>query len=156
MDRHKPGMAGNRRTTMSIQSTGPQDLKRFLALKAPDREHFLFEKWFFEAIAARRPDWMPAMRALAAAYTQLGYYHDGLRLDRLICAALPEEPGARYDLACSFALTGDADSAIAALQEACRLGYTDRVHTARDPDLASLHKDLRFIELLRAMTRPKR
>jgi Flp pilus assembly protein TadD len=48
----------------------------------------------------------------------------------------PPDAAAAYNLGCARALVGDDEGAAAALRDAIARGYADRVHLARDPDLA--------------------
>jgi tetratricopeptide (TPR) repeat protein len=102
---------------------------------------------FFEVELGRRPGNLEALAELGHLYTRLGRYLEGLAVDRRLVVALPEDPTAHYNLACSLALTGDADGAFAALDQAIDLGYEDGALLADDPDLAPLRNDPRFAEL---------
>lgn len=132
-------------------ASGPQDMARYNALSKHDRDMLQFEKTFLESVVGRRPEWPDAVRTLAGIYTELGFYHDGLALDERACSLLPDDDGAHYDLACSRALTGNLDGAFQALQKACALGYSDKLHMAKDQDLKNLHQDFRFAEILHHM-----
>jgi Zn-dependent protease len=46
---------------------------------------------------------------------------------------------AAYDAACAWARSGDRDRAVAMLERARALGFSDLDYAARDPDLANLH-----------------
>ena len=61
---------------------------------------------------------------------------------------LPENPTARYNLACSLALLDRKDEALAALTQAIELGYDDADHLAADEDFHLLREDERFLQLL--------
>jgi hypothetical protein len=50
-----------------------------------------------------------------------------------------------YNLACAYAVQGDRDRAFLALAAARRAGFADRVQMSKDPDLASLRGDRRFV-----------
>jgi len=50
-----------------------------------------------------------------------------------------------YNLACVYALHGDKDDAFVALLAAKRAGFADRDQMSKDPDLASLRGDKRFL-----------
>jgi hypothetical protein len=50
-----------------------------------------------------------------------------------------------YNLACVYALNGDKDNAFTALMAAKRAGFADRDQMSKDPDLASLRGDKRFV-----------
>ncbi|HSQ60900.1 MAG TPA: hypothetical protein VLT84_10805 [Acidobacteriota bacterium] len=54
-----------------------------------------------------------------------------------------------YNAGCSWALAGDRDRALAALERAVATGfYRDRRPIANDPDLATLKQDPRFLKLV--------
>ncbi|MFH0912011.1 MAG: hypothetical protein V1918_10970 [Planctomycetota bacterium] len=132
---------------------GPQDEARLKSLKPAEREALSFECSFYEGLLAKRPECPEALASLASAYTALGFYEDGLALDRRISARSPDDPVARYNLACSQALTGNCEAALESLRKAQALGYEDREHMARDEDLSALHPDPRFWELARGKSR---
>jgi len=52
--------------------------------------------------------------------------------------AEPYDPIAAYNMACALARKGDERSAVDWLEKAISLGYSDREHLERDPDLESL------------------
>lgn len=56
-----------------------------------------------------------------------------------------------YNLACCEALVGDAEAAIDALDRAVALGWANARHAERDPDLALVRADPRFVALLARM-----
>jgi tetratricopeptide (TPR) repeat protein len=103
---------------------------------------------FFEVELDRRPENLGALAELGHVYTRLGRYIEGLEVDRRLVAALPEDPTAHYNLACSLALTGDHDAAFTALRRAIALGYDDLGFLTDDPDLEPLRQDPRFAELV--------
>lgn len=103
---------------------------------------------FFEVELGRRPENLQALAELGHVYTRLGRYIEGLDVDRRLVEALPVDPTAHYNLACSLALTGDHDGAFAALGHAVDLGYDDGVLLADDPDLTPLRTDPRFSALV--------
>jgi hypothetical protein len=55
---------------------------------------------------------------------------------------------ARYNLACAFARSGSADSALAALQSLVAAGYRQPASLRTDPDLAGVRSDPRFAAVL--------
>ena len=130
---------------------GPKDGKRFQALKREEREYLLFCLDFCSRILEIRPMHIEALELAANHYTELGYYHDGLRLDERLLALKPDDPGILYNLGCSLALNGRPDDAILTLSRAVRRGYLDYRHMATDHDLRSLRHEPRFRELLQLM-----
>lgn len=115
---------------------------------AIDRLGLEFLAEFYEAALVRRPGDLDALADLANVYTQLGRIADGLRLDRELVLRQPEAPDAHYNLACSLALSGDAEAACAALERAIELGYADAEHLLADDDLASLQGSATFERLV--------
>lgn len=110
---------------------------------------FLAEVYGVEA--RERPQNASALICLGMVLTQLGRYAEGLAVDRKLVELQPDDSNARYNLACSLALVGECALALAALEEAVRLGYDDGEHLANDLDLASLHGEPKFKELLSAL-----
>lgn len=65
-------------------------------------------------------------------------------------------PDDRYNAACSWALAGVADSAFFHLDRiAARSGYSNYGHIITDPDLVTLHHDIRWKELLEKVKQNK-
>lgn len=104
---------------------------------------------FLERLRARCPDNPRVLEALGDLYTKVGRYNDGLSMDKEIVKLCPEESTAWYNLACSYALTGHVEDALASLNRAIALGYDDYRWMRKDPDLKPLHKNPQFEELLR-------
>ena len=110
-----------------------------------------FEMRFFEEILSHDPCNEDALMVLGYAYTRRGDYRRGLDMDRRLARLRPADATACYNLACSYALTGDLDGAFASLERAVGLGYHDLAHLLKDPDLAPLRQDTRFRRLLQRM-----
>lgn len=100
-----------------------------------------------------------AGRLLEAIYTQMGYYmpqnFNAQREHRLAVASLgvaaeihPERPAVHYNLACAHALAGDRRRALDALEKAVASGWSDRAQILNDDDLASLHREPRFTQIV--------
>lgn len=100
-----------------------------------------------QALASDAGD-IVALAWLAHAYTAVGRHEDGLALDLRLTVLLPEDPTARYNLGCSYALLGRTEEALAALDEAVDAGYRDSAHMLADQDLASLRDLTRFKQIL--------
>jgi tetratricopeptide (TPR) repeat protein len=101
----------------------------------------------YEEAHHRWPEDMEVLLWLGHACTRLGRIEEGLRADLALTALLPADPTVRYNLACSLALLGRTDEALAALETAVRLGYRDMEHLRRDDDLRSLRGHPRFLAL---------
>jgi len=83
----------------------------------------------------------------AEAYAARDYQRSG---QLFVAAAEQGEDvaGSLYNAACSFALAGKPDDAIAALERAFAAGFGDLEHVKQDTDLGSLHDDARWQPLL--------
>ena len=103
---------------------------------------------FYAAETRRRPRNVAALAELGHVLTQLERYEDGLAVDRQLARLVPDNPTARYNLACSLALVGLAEEALDELDRAVDLGYDDVEHLVADTDLASLHEERRFRALV--------
>ncbi len=110
-----------------------------------------FELSFYEGILKRRPDYVDALIPLAEIYTRLGRYREGLELDKKLSRLCGKDPVVHYNLACSFALVGDADKSLEALTKAIQYGYNDENHMRKDPDLKLLFGEPRFLALVAAL-----
>lgn len=108
-----------------------------------------FELEFFGAILERDPANVDVLRAHAANLAQKGRHADSLRADQRWVALCPADPLAHYNLACSFAITRQVDSALASLRQAVECGYRDFRHIREDRDLDGIRKDPRFRQLLK-------
>ena len=60
----------------------------------------------------------------------------------------PADPIVFYNLACSYSLVGNIDSALQAIKKSLILGYADFSHLLEDPDLSNLRKHVGFEQLL--------
>jgi Flp pilus assembly protein TadD len=106
------------------------------------------EMEFLEALRKRCPKYTPVLEALGHIYTRAGRYAEGLQIDAELTDLRPNEPENWYNLACSYALTGQTDYAFDALDRAVALGYNDVDWIMKDKDLKPLHADPRFKKIL--------
>ena len=106
---------------------------------------------FLRCLAERRPGDVNILKALGDQLTHCGCYAEGLAVDERLAACCHDDDTVHYNLACSLALMGRPEEALAALARAVALGYDDDEHAAEDGDLATLHSDPRFAELLLSM-----
>ncbi len=95
---------------------------------------------FLEGVVRRDRKFVEALEILGDLYTQRGCYEQSLRVDKRLSRLQPRNPLVFYNLACSYALTGDVDLAADALEKAIHLGYRDFKWLAKDPDLRPLRK----------------
>jgi tetratricopeptide (TPR) repeat protein len=107
-----------------------------------------FELIFFERLVDKYPKFVDALVPLAELYTRKGLLDKGLDLDRRVVALRKNDPIAHYNLACSLALLKRKQDALAALEDAIKLGYCDFAYMKRDSDLATLHPLPKFRSLI--------
>ncbi|HEX8771441.1 MAG TPA: site-2 protease family protein [Acidimicrobiales bacterium] len=90
--------------------------------------------------------------ALVQFQSQLHYaqrFREAARAGARAFAAGPAEAAqVAYNVACDWALAGDADAAMAWLERAVSQGFTSRSQIGDDPDLASLRSNGRYEALL--------
>jgi Flp pilus assembly protein TadD len=107
-----------------------------------------FEINFYEAVHRRCPRYTEVIELLGGLYTKTGRIADGLKMDRKLVRLQPDNATARYNLACSLALSDRPVDALAALREAVALGYADYEWMRQDPDLKAIAHDPAFLELM--------
>jgi tetratricopeptide (TPR) repeat protein len=95
---------------------------------------------FIEGVVRRDPDYVEALQVLGDDYTKRERFLDGLKIDEQLARLRPADSTVLYNLACSYSLTGEVESAFAALHRALDAGYNDFKWLAQDPDLESLRK----------------
>lgn len=128
-------------------SEGPAPETSTLRLRQQSQLDFELE--FLGGVLERDPMFADALRVHANNLAAKGLYGRALQMDRRLVRLLPDRPIPWYNLACSYAVLGLTDPAVAALQRALDLGYRHLDHLRRDPDLKSLRHDPRFLRLLR-------
>ncbi len=112
-----------------------------------------FEISFLEGVLKQRPNYVHALVPLAAAYTRRGWYEKGLEIDKRLAGICQNDPVVHYNLACSYALSGYHFKALTALKRAVRLGFWDRAHLEKDPDLKSLREYAPFQKWFSTLSR---
>jgi tetratricopeptide (TPR) repeat protein len=111
-----------------------------------------FEIQFCKDILRRSANHVEALALLGDAYTRKGQYQKGLELDLRLSRLRPDSKHVQYNLACSYALTGQTEEAFAALELAVELGFDDVEHLRDDQDLEPLRSDPRYAPLLERVT----
>ena len=103
---------------------------------------------FMQGLVRRDPNYVEALQLLGDHFTQRGDFEDGLKVDEHLSELEPRNPLVFYNLACSYSLTDQFDRAVAALEQALDLGYTDFKWLAKDPDLKKFrsHEHFKRIE----------
>ena len=107
-----------------------------------------FQLRILEAALKGDEDNFDVLFELGNAYTRVGRYEDGLRVDRKLTRLQPKNPIAHYNFSCSLSLLGRIDEALEELEKSFRLGYREYNHIVSDPDLDNVRRDRRFNELI--------
>ena len=118
-------------------------------MSVPDEDDLDFEIEFLEGVIAKRPKHVDTLMVLGHDYTRRGLYEKGLAVDLELSALCPDDASVHYNLACSYALTGNRERALKALERAIELGYNDFEFMGQDDDLANVRTDPRFRMLVR-------
>lgn len=103
---------------------------------------------FLEGIHRRCPEYTPVLETLGDLYTKEGRIEEGLAIDQKLTGLSPGNEMYHYNLACSLALLGRTDEAMASLEKAVSLGYADWAWMLKDADLKSLRKLPAFVAML--------
>ena len=107
-----------------------------------------FEIGFYESVLRRDPRFTDVIKLLGGLYTKTGRISDGLRMDRRLVRLEPENATARYNLACSLALSKRNSDALRSLRHAIGLGYRDFEWMSHDPDLQGLKRNPEFAAMV--------
>ena len=99
---------------------------------------------FLEGIVRRDPAYIEALQILGDNYTRRGLFQEGLRIDERLSRLRPDDSLVHYNLACSYSLTSQLDSAVEALEAAINLGYRDFKWLGQDPDLKNLREHTEY------------
>lgn len=122
----------------------------FLNVKAK-RDDTAFEIRFFESVLRRAPSYTNVVEILAGLYTRHGRIAEGLKMDRKLVKLQPANATARYNLACSLALSKRKTDALRQLRQAIELGYRDFDWMQQDPDLEALKLHPEFQAMLQTL-----
>lgn len=112
----------------------------------------VFDIAFYEQVYAHVDDYPEVIELLGGLYTRAGRIVDGWRMDWQMVRLQPDNPTARYNLACSLALMGKGSDALRVLRQAIARGYQDVRWLKKDPDLKSLHANPAFQKLVHELT----
>jgi len=99
---------------------------------------------FIEGVVHRDPQYVEALQILGDDYTRRGKFEHGLKIDEQLAQLRPDDATVLYNLACSYALTGQFELAVSVLSRAIDQGYDDFKWLLKDPDLKKLREDKRF------------
>ena len=105
--------------------------------------------WAFENVLKLNPDYVLAHSALAGIYRRMGFES---KANDHISIALPKmDNESPYNLACFYAICGEADKALEFLQVALSNKDTTVEWIKSDPDLELLHDDPRYQQLIQEL-----
>jgi len=139
---------------MASPSQQPQQAAANAVLaRIANQSQIEFELDFFTSLLDRRPDFVEALKAHAKNLAIARRHQEGLQCDQRITRLRPQDSLARYNLACSLALTRHFDEALFELRKAVELGYRDFNFMKQDRDLDPIRKDPRFRALVREYER---
>jgi len=151
-----------KRNRRHSRSSIPLDLRRayldglafnlFKPFDFPQPKDTDFEIQFCKEILRANAHHFEALVLLGDAYTRNGEYQKGLEMDLRLSRLRPENKHVRYNLACSYALTGQNDKAILNLNKAVELGYRDVEQLREDKDLEPIKSDPRFQSLIKKLS----
>jgi hypothetical protein len=108
-----------------------------------------FDIAFYDAVLERGPDYIDVLRCQGELLSRKGLHARALVVDRRLAELLPGDCVVQYNLACSLALAGCDDEAMASLRTAFKAGYRDFAHLADDRDFDGLRDNPAFQALLR-------
>ena len=124
----------------------------FKPFDLPQPKDTEFEIQFCKEILRSNAHHFEALVLLGDAYTRNGEYQKGLEMDLRLSRMKPENKFVRYNLACSYALTGQNDKALLNLNKAVELGYRDVEQLRQDKDLEPIKSDPRFQSLIKKLS----
>jgi len=102
----------------------------------------------FEEHLKKVPEDARARVLLANAYAAIGRSDDAKREADMAMLLRPDDTMILYNIACVFCLMNNAKDALTALKKARTAGYSNAAWARQDPDLALLHGDPEFDQIL--------
>jgi tetratricopeptide (TPR) repeat protein len=109
-----------------------------------------FQILFLKSVVEIDPENIEVLIQLGDLYAKLNCIDESLGVDLKLVSLCPEEKVFHYNLACTYSVLEDLDSALLALEKALLLGYDDVEQIETDGDLGNLRKDRRFQHLIKA------
>ena len=104
------------------------------------------------AALERQLEWVPedtrARMLLAGYYARSQKPQEAVRELRRVMAQGTSDPHTIYNAACTYGCLNMKEEALATLMRAVEAGYAEWAHLRRDPDLACLHGEKEFQELI--------
>jgi tetratricopeptide (TPR) repeat protein len=120
-----------------------------------EQKNLDFQIAFYEGVLKEDPNLVDVLIPLGDAYTKRGLYEKGLEVDLRLSRLRPGDASVFYNVACSYSLLRQMDSALEALEKALALGYNEFKFLMSDPDLENLRKDPRFNKLMEKYRKKK-
>ena len=96
----------------------------------------------------RVPEDVRARILVAALYAELGRESDAIRELQMALVLRPNDGNILYNAACTYGLLQKKEEALTLLRKAKESGFATMEWAARDPDLACLHDDPEFQQLV--------
>ncbi len=118
----------------------PEELTRKMGLD--------FQIRLLRRALAREPEDFATAFRLSNLLSAAGRHQEALALDLRLVGMRPDDPVVHYNLACSHALLGRRKEALASLERAVELGWTDASFMLSDEDLRPLRGDPGFLRIL--------
>lgn len=112
------------------------------------RSQLDFEIDFFERILSRDPTYVDVLVNLGDLFARKGCHRRALQVDLRLTQLRPQNATMHYNLACSHGLLAHMSEALAALERAVDLGYTDIDHLLSDSDLEAVRRHVGFRRIL--------
>lgn len=113
-----------------------------------NQDQLEFDIEFYDHILERNPDQVEVLRVQGELLSRRGLHRRALKVDQRLVELRPLDGVAHYNLACSLALLGQSEEALAELWQAFEVGYDDVVHLESDPDLESVRELPGYQDLL--------
>lgn len=133
-----PGQAANRESGIAAVT------------RWKNQDQLEFDIEFYDRILERNPDQVEVLRVQGELLSRRGLHRRALKVDQRLVELRPSDGVAHYNLACSLALLGYGEEALAELWHAFDMGYDDIIHLESDPDLEALRDLPGYHELLHA------
>lgn len=103
-----------------------------------------FEIEFYERIRERNPNNVDVLLVLGDLFAEKKCHRRALQVDLKLAELMPTSPLVFYNLACSYALTGQVTESLNALRQAMAVGFSDFDHLEQDNDLEAVRQHAGF------------
>ncbi len=120
-----------------------------ISTPSSDGPHFIAD--FCRTVLDDAPGHIVSLTLLADVLSNQGEHGLALDAELRLSELVPDDEVVRYNIACSYALTGHREEAFQSLRKAIQLGYKNLKHLRNDRDLAVLKSDSRYQALVRGL-----